>query len=113
MIRVKVKRDRNNNPVLVEIRGHALFAPRGTDIVCASVSVLAQTMVYAMEDLLDIYPPVKIKKGFFCVSRPAQLDEAKKEGFFLLFESMLVGLREIVRSYPKYISLQEIVDRKM
>jgi len=107
MIRVKVKRDGNNNPVSVEIRGHALFAPRGADIVCAAVSVLAQTIVYAMEDLLGLHPPLKIKKGFFRVSRPSQLDPAKKDGFFLLFETMLVGLREIAGSYPKYISLQE------
>ena len=107
MIRVKVKRDRHNNPILVEIRGHALFAPQGSDIVCAAVSVLAQTIVYAMEDLLGLYPPVKIKKGFFRVSRPILLEPTKKDSFFLLFETMLVGLREIARSYPRYISLQE------
>lgn len=107
MIRVKIKREVNNNPVLVEIRGHALFAPRGSDIVCAAVSALAQSIVYAMEDLLEIYPPLKVKKGYFCVCRPAKLDPEKKDGFFLLFEAMLIGLKEIARSYPGYISITE------
>jgi uncharacterized protein YsxB (DUF464 family) len=107
MIQVKVKRDGNNNPILVEIRGHALFAPRGSDIVCAAVSVLAQTIVFAMEELLDLYPPVKVKKGYFCLCRPAQLDANKKDNFFLLFETMLVGLKEIAKSYPRYLSIQQ------
>ncbi len=107
MIRVKVKRDGGGNPILVEIRGHALFAPQGSDIVCAAVSVLAQSIVYAMEDLLDLYPPVKAEKGYFCLCRPALLEAKKRDGFFLLFETMLVGLRETARTYPQYISMEQ------
>ena len=107
MIRVKVKRDRDNNPVSVEIRGHALSAPRGSDIVCAAVSVLAQTIVFAMEDLLGLQPPVKIKEGFLRVAKPPVLDPLKKEGFLLLFNTMLLGFEEIEKSNPKYITIQE------
>ena len=106
MIRVKVKLDGEDNPLLMEIRGHALFAPGGSDIVCAAVSVLTQTIVFAMDDLLDVQPPVKMRKGFLRISVPERLDPSKKEGFFLLFKTLLLGLSEIAKSYPRHLSVQ-------
>jgi uncharacterized protein YsxB (DUF464 family) len=60
-----------------------------------------------MEELLGLSPPVKLKKGYLSLCRPAQLDVDKKEHFNLLFETMLLGIREVARSYPKYISVEQ------
>lgn len=45
---IKIKTDRRK---YVEISGHAGYAPRGQDIVCAGISALYLTLCEALEDL--------------------------------------------------------------
>ncbi|NMB34817.1 MAG: ribosomal-processing cysteine protease Prp [Firmicutes bacterium] len=107
MIKIKVRRDGRGNPIGLEIRGHALFAPQGGDIVCAAVSILAQTVVFALKDLVRLDFPAKIKEGYLSVSAPAAMEKKKADKFFLLMETMLLGLREIAFSYPDYVDYTE------
>ena len=107
MIKIRVRRDSEGNPIALEIRGHALFAPRGSDIVCAAVSILAQTVVFALKDLVRLDLPVKIKEGYLSVSAPPVMGKEKAEKFFLLMETMLLGLRETASSYPDYVDYAE------
>ena len=103
MIRVRVRRNSSGKPTRVEIKGHALFAPPGSDIVCAAVSVLAQTVIFALKDLVKLRFPLKIKEGYLSVSAPPGMEKEKAGKFFLLVETMLLGLKETARSYPSYI----------
>ncbi|MGI6308476.1 MAG: ribosomal-processing cysteine protease Prp [Dethiobacteria bacterium] len=107
MIRVRARRNSSGNPVGIEVKGHALFAPRGSDIVCAAVSMLTQTIIFALEDLVKLKFPVKIKEGYLSVSAPPGMEKEKAEKFFLLMETMLLGLKETARSYPSYIVYTE------
>lgn len=107
MIRVRVRRNCSGKPVGVIIRGHALFAPEGRDIVCAAVSMLAQTVIFALQDLVKLRFPVKIKRGSLLVSAPPGMEREKADKFFLLMETMLLGLKETARSYPLHVVYQE------
>ncbi len=109
MIRVSVRRDRQSRPVSVRIEGHALFADPGRDIVCAAVSMLVQTVVFALEDLVGLKPPLQLEKGRLLLTMPAELgqDPEKGEKFYLLVETMLLGLRETARAYPENVSYME------
>jgi uncharacterized protein len=107
MVIVKVKRGYNKRPLSVEIKGHALFDTCGSDIVCAAVSILAQTVIFAWEDLLNVKPAVKMEKGYLYISSPSDIEEGEKERFDLLMETMLLGLKETARSYPSYIVYKE------
>lgn len=111
MIRVSVQRNRQNRPVSVSIEGHALFDAPGRDIVCAAVSMLVQTVVFALEDLVKLKPPLLMQEGNLLLTRPAQLsqDKEKEEKFYLLVETMLLGLRETARAYPANLSYIETV----
>ena len=40
------------------VRGHAGYAPEGSDIVCAAVSVLTTTCVNALESVAGVVPEV-------------------------------------------------------
>lgn len=106
MIRVSVQRDRENRPVRVSIEGHALFADPGHDIVCAAVSMLVQTVIFALEDLLAIKPPLHMGEGFLQLSRPRQLGRQRAK-YYLLVETMLLGLRETARTYPANLNYSE------
>lgn len=107
MVVVRIKRDQDSNPFSVEVKGHALFAPGGSDIVCAAVSVLVQSVLFAMEDLLGIKPPHKLREGFFLLSAPQQVESSENEKFLLLLETMLLGLKEIAKTYPHHIDYKE------
>ena len=112
MIRVSVQRNEQNRPVSVEIKGHALFATHGTDIVCAAVSILVQTVVFALDDLLELKPPLRLEEGYLSLSRPQNLeqDQDKEEKYYLLVETMLLGLQETARAYTGNVTYREEID---
>lgn len=107
MVKVKVKRGQDNHPVSVEVSGHALAAPCGSDIVCAAVSVLTQTVIFAIDDFLGIKPPLRMEEGYLFLSVPFEIESDKKEKLFLLLETMLLGLKETAASYPRYLDYAE------
>ncbi len=108
MVKVEIKRDKDANPLFVEIKGHALFAPSGSDIVCAAVSMLVQSVLFGMEDLLEIKPPQTLEEGYFLLSIPDGIESGKREKFLLLLETMLLGLKETARTYPNHVDYKEI-----
>lgn len=114
MIKVRVKRDKGGNPLSVEIKGHALFAPRGRDIVCAAVSALAQTTIYALEDLVGIKPSVHMAEGYLLIAAPPlMMEREQKEKYCLLMETMLLGLKETAKAYPEHLSFKTFISREI
>ena len=107
MVNVKVIRSKDNHLVSVEVSGHTLSAPYGSDIVCAAVSVLTQTVIFALDDLLGIKPPLKMEEGYLFLSVPSEIESDKKEKLHLLLETMLLGLKETALSYPRYLDYAE------
>lgn len=94
MIKIKRKKDG------ISIKGHANYAPKGQDIVCASVSVLAQTLIQSIEELtadrIDYKMlPGNIKIKYWCLS-----DETKT-----LINAFFIGANNIAEQYPEYVQL--------
>jgi uncharacterized protein YsxB (DUF464 family) len=88
--------------------GHAGFAKHGSDIVCAGVSVLAQTTAMALEQLLQL--PMKVNSD---PERAILECDWENEPLFtdkieLLTNTMVLGLREIEKQYPKYVQVLEV-----
>lgn len=40
----------------IEISGHANYAPKGQDIVCAAISAIAETAVLGLKGVAETYP---------------------------------------------------------
>lgn len=96
MIKIKRKKDG------ISIKGHANYAPKGQDIVCASVSVLAQTLIQSIEELtadrIDYsMRPGKIKIKYWSLSLS---DETKA-----LISSFFIGANGIAEQYPEYVTV--------
>ncbi len=107
MVRVNVTRTAEGCPLFVEICGHSSFDEHGRDIVCAAVSMLVQTVIFAIEDLLELDPGVIMEEGYVHMTLPRNLEIEKKEKLILLVETMLLGLKETVNSYPDFIQYRE------
>ncbi len=94
MIEVTVCKDE------IKISGHANYAVSGSDIVCAGVTALVQTLIKSIEDLTDdkieyeIFPGrVDIKYG--------NLSEKSRA----LVDSFFIGICMIADEFPEYVRI--------
>ena len=83
------------------INGHSGAAPKGHDIYCAGVSTLADTTYMSITEYLkrDIEGEAGDGKLFLKLkSPPDELTEA-------VFQTMLIGLKELEKLVPKFIKV--------
>lgn len=83
------------------VSGHAGFRQFGSDIVCAAVSVLVINAINSCEALLGVKPQ--------CVDEEDNLSCVVPEGnpsAQLLFDSMVYGLQDVMKQYPKHLSVR-------
>lgn len=95
MIHVKV------NNYSVEVSGHAGYMPRGSDIVCAGVSALYQTLKESAKELTDGEYKTSSEEGY---GRIWPIGEVSDE-YKLLVSSFLIGANGIADSYPDYVKV--------
>ncbi|QDR80136.1 ribosomal-processing cysteine protease Prp [Sporomusa termitida] len=103
MITVTLIRDNKQAITGFMVNGHAYAAPPGQDIVCAGVSALTQSAVMGIErHLRREIDLVQDRSGLMVelISQPDSLTTA-------VFETMLLGLTEIARLYPKRVRIIE------
>lgn len=94
MIKVKVRKGR------ITVTGHAGYGAPGSDIVCAGVSVLFQTMLRAVEDVAADHVAYKIAPGeaemtYGCLS----------ETGMAMVDSFFTGIVMIAEEYPDNVQI--------
>lgn len=109
MIKVLVQRLSNENISFFSVSGHANYAGKGQDIVCAGVSAVVFGSVNSIMALTKY--PVKVEQaakdgGFFSCEIPKSEGDAYEKAQLLL-EGMLVSLQTIERDYGSYIRVKE------
>ena len=93
------------------VEGHAGYAPKGKDIVCAAVSMLVQALAGALTrlDAYDLYD--------FCVDGEKDTGTAvitavpTHEGWPRvrgMFDTALTGFTLLEKSYPAYVSAGDL-----
>lgn len=111
MIKVTIHRDSASSQITgFDMTGHANFAKHGQDIVCAGASAVSFGSLNAIEALTGIKVALQSAgDGDLHVQVPTISDEAKRNHVQLLLEGMVVSLETIRASYPKHLSMNEIV----
>ncbi|MBX6350245.1 MAG: ribosomal-processing cysteine protease Prp [Clostridia bacterium] len=105
MIRVLVERDEAGELTLLEVEGHAGFAPRGRDIVCAAVSALVGTAVLGLE---RVGAPFELeeREGFTRIRLgPGAADLDARRRAADLLEAVVLGLRAIEADYGQHVEV--------
>ena len=97
MITIALQQDEQQRYSGFCISGHAESADEGYDLVCAAVSVLAQTAFlglchYGKE------PSYEQREGYFSIHRAERNVTTQ-----VILETMVLGLEEIVRQYGQYV----------
>lgn len=81
--------------------GHAGYAPKGQDIVCAAFSVLSLTLDTAVKKFTDDNIEIVLENG----EMAAQWQQVSPEGL-LLINAYIEGVKALAENYPKYITVQ-------
>jgi uncharacterized protein YsxB (DUF464 family) len=87
--------------------GHADFAKKGSDIVCAGASAVSFGTVNAIMSLTDVLPEIEQGQdgGYLRCMIPENISAESAEKVQLLLNAMLVSLQTIERDYGKYMKV--------
>ncbi|RFU65857.1 ribosomal-processing cysteine protease Prp [Peribacillus glennii] len=107
MIKVTIDYDSPERIHSFTLSGHADFAKKGSDIVCAGVSAVSFGAVNSIISLTGV--PLEIEQGgeggyLRCVI-PDETSQDTQEKVQLLLDGMLISLQTIEREYGKYIKI--------
>ncbi len=94
MIEVSVRKDG------IKISGHANYAVSGSDIVCAGVTALAQTLIKSIEDLTEDKIEYEISPGRVDI-KYRNLSEKSRT----LVDSFFIGASMIADEFPDYLRI--------
>ena len=109
MIKVHIERTEEGKIKSFTLSGHANFAKRGRDIVCAGVSAVSFGAVNSIFALTNVKPQVKQggKGGYLRCELPDIEDRATEEKVQLLLEAMIVSLQTIEKEYGQYMQIMQ------
>ena len=110
MTTIKIFRNQNRDIVRYEVSGHVDFDEHGRDILCAAVSVLSQTSILALEKVCrikqsDLELCVDEQSGYLMASLSKKLQGEERKCANIVLESMVVGMEDLAKQYPKYIKI--------
>jgi uncharacterized protein YsxB (DUF464 family) len=112
MVRVRVYRNQSDRTIrVIIVEGHADFATRGKDLVCAGVSSVTVGTYNAIAQLLGIELVGEMESGRVYMEFPRLSDETVQSKLQLLAEAMiqmLLTIQNAYGDYGKYIEIEEM-----
>jgi uncharacterized protein YsxB (DUF464 family) len=105
MIEVEIAFDKLDNIYGYKVSGHAGYKPHGEDIVCAGVSVLAQTAILGLEQYAPKQFTFSIEDGLLECALSQAIDEETFEKTQIILNTLLKGLLSLEHSYGKFIRI--------
>ncbi|OKP96307.1 ribosomal-processing cysteine protease Prp [Paenibacillus sp. P46E] len=110
MINVRITRASAQGAIVgFAVKGHAEYARKGWDIVCAGVSTVTFGTVNSIEKLTGVILDTSMDDGFLSGTLVPVDDPEASAKIQLLLESMVVMLSDIAESYGKYIKIQQVI----
>ncbi|ALC89805.1 hypothetical protein AM500_08475 [Bacillus sp. FJAT-18017] len=107
MINVAIIRNDTGSIDSFSISGHAFFAKRGEDIVCAGVSAVSVGAINAIHEITGVVPETEIdyEEGLLRCVIPGNLSAQEQAKIQILLEGMYYSLKTIEEEYGKHIRI--------
>lgn len=90
------------------VTGHAYAAEPGFDLVCASASILVNTLALNVASMADCgqvrAPTIKLEEGNAEISCNPRHN--LKNSVTLVFDALCVGFEKMAHDYPQYIKYE-------
>ncbi len=106
MITIKLMRNKKGDIVEYMVSGHANTDEYGKDIVCAAISILAQTMILGIHRILESEPDWSAENGHLKCSLPGTLDHEQRNQVNAILETMALGFENLRVQYPESIRIE-------
>ena len=108
MVLIEIKRDPLHNIVGFSCKGHARYAEKGADIVCAGISALTMSTISGLQQLTQLKLRIKgnLDQGRLACNWeniPTEIDHAN-----LIVKVMIIGLNDIATQYPAFLKVSEV-----
>ena len=106
MIRITIYKDKSSNHEIVGFisQGHAGYDRSGKDIICAATSILIINTINSIEQFTDVEFESSSDERNASIKFMITTNKNNKESLVLL-KAMELGLTEVARDNPKYISI--------
>lgn len=111
MIEVTIYKNNNGSIEGYNVTGHAEYDVYGKDIVCAAVSVLAQTILISLVEVCNVEEEkinynIDDKKGIVNVKIPQDIALNIANDMEIVLKTFEVGIKSIVENYSEYVTLK-------
>ena len=105
MTRITIYKSSSKNGDIVGFKseGHSGYARSGKDIVCAATSALVINTINSIEKFTEANCTTTVDDKNAIISMMVESNESKES--LVLLQSLELGLSEIARDNPKYISI--------
>ena len=92
------------------VQGHSGYADEGSDIICAAVTSAVRLTECAVNDVLGLEAPVKVrdKDAYLSLKLPKALDPDSESVCQTLLAALLVHCVQLAEEYPENISVMEV-----
>lgn len=115
MIHIEFAKGENGKSMILTLRGHAGYAEKGKDIVCASATILAYTVAQVVTDLysrgkLKKKPTIRLDPGNICV-----VCKPKRGAYYQVqtaYDVAKAGYALLAESYPENVRIQSFDEAK-
>lgn len=101
---IKVTFTEEGKKLSLRLEGHAGYAERGKDIVCASASILASTLAAIVESFDEVKPNINLAEGNTTIECECE-DEQTFIGVKNVYNYTAIGYVLLQYNYPQYVSL--------
>ena len=93
-----------------ELKGHSGYAPQGEDIVCAALTSAVRLTECAVNDVLGLEAPVKVrdKDALISLKLPKTLDPDSESTCQTILAALMVHCVQLAEEYPENISVMEV-----
>ena len=93
-----------------EVQGHSGYAREGEDIVCAAVTSAVRLVECAVNDVLGLEAPVKVREKDASISLklPSGLGQTNESTCQTLLVALMVHFVQLAEEYPDNITVLEV-----
>lgn len=104
MINISIYKNGMQRTEKVVVSGHAGYARHGEDIVCAAVSVLAQTILIGLVEVLKQDVRYEISDGYLEFSLE---NKNNNDSINALLDTFELGIENLLQEYGSYLKLKK------
>jgi uncharacterized protein YsxB (DUF464 family) len=107
MIDITITRTESGHIQSFKISGHAFFAERGKDIVCAGISAVSIGAINAIHEITGVTPETEVdyEVGLLRCVMPENLSVQEQDNIHILLEGMYFSLKTIEEEYGEHLKI--------